>query len=162
MSKSDGGGFKAIIDPWGFYRNPVKLKDTNDMDGIAVFDFSTNETPKLINELMYKLGTSPDNYDYLVLHQANKLIMSQIAKRTGFSDEKSLKSIAVFGNTSSASIPTALVHNLADSDKGKAHFLLSGYGIGLSWSAVDCYIEERDIFPLVKTNEYFKDGYQED
>lgn len=160
MSKSDGNGFKALIDPWGFYRNPKKLKDVETMDGIAVFNFSTNEAPELINDLMEKQKTSSKDYDYLVLHQANKLIMNQIEKKTGFSPEKSLKSIGVFANTSSASIPTALVHNLAESDKGKSHFLLSGFGIGLSWSAVDCYIEEKDIFTLVKTNEFFEDGYQ--
>lgn len=160
MSKSDGNGFKALIDPWGFYRNPIKLKNVDSMDGVAVFNFSTNEAPELINDLMRELNTSSEDYDYLVLHQANKLIMSQIEKKTGFPTEKSLKSIDLFANTSSASIPTALVHNLSDSNKGKSRFLLSGFGIGLSWSVVDCYIEEKDIFPLVKTNEYFEDGYQ--
>ncbi|MCR5384702.1 MAG: ketoacyl-ACP synthase III [Saccharofermentans sp.] len=160
MSMSDGSRFKALIHPWGFYRNPVKVKDVEYMDGIAVFNFSTEEAPDLINALMKELKTTSDDYDYLVLHQANKLIMKQIAKKTGFSEEKSLKSIDVFGNTSSASIPTALVKNLADSNKGKSRFLLSGYGIGLSWSVVDCYIAEKDIFQLVRTDEYFEDGYQ--
>ena len=160
MSRSDGNGFRALIDPWGFYRNPVKLREVSSMDGVAVFNFSTNETPELINDLMKELNTSSEDYDYLVLHQANKLIMSQIEKKTGFSPEKSLKSIDVFANTSSASIPTALVHNLAGSDKRKSHFLLCGFGIGLSWSVVDCYIEEKDILPLVKTDKYFEDGYQ--
>lgn len=162
LSKSDGSGFRTLIDPWGFYRNPVKKKNVNNMDGVSVFNFSTNEAPELINELMRKQNTTPDDYDYLVLHQANKLIMSQIEKKTGFSPEKSLKSIGVFANTSSASIPTALVNNLAGSQKGKAHFLLSGFGIGLSWSALDCYLEEKDILPLLKTNEYFEDGFQSD
>ena len=84
----------------------------------------------------------------------------QIDKKTGFPEEKSLKSIDIFGNTSAASIPTALVKNLADSVKGRSRFLLSGYGIGLSWGAVDCYMDEKDILPLVKTDEYFEDGYQ--
>lgn len=158
--KSDGNGFKLIIDPWGFYRNPVKIKDVGLMDGIAVFNFSTNKVPDLINELMNKMHTTPSDYDFLVLHQANKLILKQIEKRTGFPDEKSLKSIDKFGNTSSASIPTALVHNLAEKGEDLKHFLLSGYGIGLSWGAVDCYINTGDVFPLVKTDEYFEDGFQ--
>ena len=160
MSRSDGSRFKALIHPWGYFRNPVKLRDAAYMDGIAVFEFSTEEAPQLICDLMSELNTTSDDYDYLVLHQANKLIMKQIAKKTGFPEEKSLKSIDVFGNTSSASIPTALVRNLADSSNGKKRFLLSGYGIGLSWSAVDCYIDEKDIFGLVQTDEYFEDGYQ--
>lgn len=160
MSKSDGNGFRALIDPWGFYRNPKKLKNLKSMDGVVVFNFSTNETPDLINEMMSKMQTSAQDYDYLVLHQANKLIMQQIEKKTGFSAEKSLKSIDVFANTSSASIPTAFVHNLAGSNSKNAHFLLCGYGIGLSWSVVDCYINKADILPLIRTTEYFEDGYQ--
>ncbi len=160
MSKSDGSRFRALIHPWGFYRNPVKVRDVDYMDGISVFNFSTEEAPALINDLMSEMKSSSEDYDYLVLHQANKLIMKQIAKKTGFPEEKSLKSIDIFGNTSSASIPTALVKNLADSVKGRSRFLLSGYGIGLSWGAVDCYIDEKDILPLVKTDEYFEDGYQ--
>ena len=160
MSKSDGNGFKAIIDPWEFYRNPIKLKNVDSMDGVAVFNFSINEAPELINDLMSVMQTTSEDYDYLVLHQANKLIMQQIEKKTGFSKEKSLKSIDIFGNTSSASIPVTIVHNLSGSEKEVNHFLLCGYGIGLSWSAVDCYINKKDILPLVKTEEYFEDGYQ--
>ena len=159
MLKSDGNGFKALIDPWGFYRNPIKLKEVSNMDGIAVFNFSTSETPDLINSLMNKMHTTSEDYDYLVLHQAHRLIMKQIEKKTGFSEEKSLKSISIFGNTSSASVPVTLVHNLADKE-GVSHFLLSGFGIGLSWGALDCYINKSDILPLVKTDEYFEDGYQ--
>ena len=106
------------------------------------------------------MHTTAEDYDYLVLHQANKLIMKQIEKKTGFPEEKSLKSIQKFANTSSASIPTALVNNLAETNTGVKHFLLSGFGIGLSWSAVDCYIDTEDILPLVMTDEYFEDGYQ--
>ena len=130
------------------------------MDGIEVFNFSTEEAPQQIIDLMKLMNTTPDDYDYLVLHQANKIIMKQIEKITGFDEAKSLKSISNFANTSSASIPTALVNNLADDDGGMAHFLLSGFGIGLSWSTVDCYFNKSDILPLIKTNEYFEDGYQ--
>lgn len=160
LSKSDGGGYQAIIAPWEGYRNPLRNGDEAYMDGVAVFNFSTNEAPDMINALMQKKETTPEDYDYLVLHQANKLIMTQIAKKTGFSDEKHLMSIDQFGNTSSASIPTALVHKLADDNTGKVHFLLCGFGIGLSWSAVDCYMDTRDIFSLVKTAEYYEDGFQ--
>lgn len=37
--------------------------------------------------------------------------------------------------------------------------LACGYGVGLSWSAADCYISQEDILPLVHTDEYFEDGY---
>lgn len=162
MTKSDGNGYKALMRPWGGFRNPIKLREVSYMDGIAVFNFSTEEAPQLILDLMSDQGTTAEDYDYLVLHQANKLIMKQIGKKAGFPEEKNIRSIDVFGNTSSASIPTSLVKNLADSSNGKKRFILCGYGIGLSWSAVDCYIDEKDIFQLVKTDEYFEDGFQKE
>lgn len=36
---------------------------------------------------------------------------------------------------------------------------MCGFGIGLSWSTVDCFIDTNDILPLVHTDEYFNDGY---
>ena len=160
LSKSNGDGFKSIVHPWGFYRNPVlEKREIGLMDGAEVYRFSTNEVPELIHELMKKLNTTPDDYNYLGLHQANMLIINQIADTLGFPTEKNLISISDYGNTSSASIPTALVHNLGGLDKGEVRLLLSGYGIGLSWSVVDCYVDTRNIFELVKTDDYFVDGF---
>ena len=78
MLKSNGNGYKALIKPYGFYRNPIEIKEVEAMDGIAVFNFSTNEAPELINDLMKKMCTTANDYDYLVLHQANRMIMEQI------------------------------------------------------------------------------------
>ena len=58
-----------------------------------MFNFSTNEAPLQINELMKMMNTTPDNYDYLVLHQANTLIINQIEKKTGEQKRKRGKEI---------------------------------------------------------------------
>ncbi|MBQ8084685.1 MAG: hypothetical protein IJ232_01095 [Lachnospiraceae bacterium] len=159
MYKTDGSRYNALIAPWGFYRNPYKSADIDITDDIAVFNFSTNEVPVLINELMGKMGCTAEDYDYLVLHQSNKLIMSQIEKKTGFSSDKSIKAIDKFANTSSASIPVSLVEKLALVNNGVSHFMLCGYGIGLSWCAVDCYMNVDNVYPLIKTDEYYEDDY---
>ena len=105
-------------------------------------------------------NNTPDNYDCLVLHQANLFIMKNVAKRTGFGMDKTLISINKFGNTSSSSLPITLVNEYGDSDEEKEiHSLMCGFGVGLSWSTVDCYINTKDILPLVHTDEYFVDGY---
>lgn len=160
LSKSDGSRFRTLIHPWEFYRNPIRMGKNSVMDGIDVFNFSTQEVPELIKELMVEMKTTPDDYDYIILHQANKLIMQRIEKKTGFYEEKSLKSIAEFANTSSASIPLTIVHNLVGQDLKTYRVLMCGYGIGLSWSVVDCYLDKTVIIPLVKTSEYFEDGFQ--
>ena len=161
-SRTDGSGFKAIINPYRGYRNPGLPNDCHDeaMNEFDVFNFSTSEAPLLINETMSALHTTPDDYDCLVLHQANLLIMKRIAKKTGFDMKKILVSIDEFGNTSSASIPVSLAKAYGGcNDDKQIHMLMSGYGVGLSWGVVDAYINIRDIFPVIHTDYYFDDGY---
>ena len=71
-------------------------------------------------------------------------------------------SIDKFGNTSSASIATALTKYYGDDNDGVVKAMLCGFGIGLSWGAVSVEIEKKDILPLIQTDEYFDDGYEFD
>lgn len=165
ISKTDGEGFKAIIAPYGWWRNPdaptPEQFGTSVMDDIAVFNFAVNEAPALIKDTMALSTFTPNDYDCLVLHQANLFILKQIAKRTGFAMEKTLLSLDKFGNTSSASIPVSLVnkYGFAD-DRKQLHIMSCGFGVGLSWSTVDFYINTNDILPLIQTDDYFDDGYE--
>ena len=105
-------------------------------------------------------GTSPDDYDALVLHQANLFIMKQVAKRAGFPPEKLAVSIDEFANTSSASIPTAIVKIYGQDDtETPKQLLLCGFGVGLTWSACAIRIAPAVVLPLVHTDEYFEDGF---
>lgn len=162
ISKTDGSGFKAIIAPYGGWRNPddPSGKESSIMDDVAVFNFAINEVPSLLKDTMDLASMKPEDYDCLVLHQANLFIMKQVAKRTGFSMDKTLVSIDKFGNTSSSSLPITLVNEYGNEKESKEiHALMCGFGVGLSWSTVDCYINTNDILPLVHTDEYFTDGY---
>lgn len=162
-SHSDGSGFKAIISPYGSWRNPDRPESEQPgtrMDDIAVFNFATSETVDQINEYMNRAGTTSENYDCLVLHQANMMIMKRIAKKTGFPESKMLVSMNKFANTSSSSIPITLVNEYGDNGEDKTiNALCCGFGVGLSWSTVALPIEVKDILPLVHTDEYFEDGY---
>lgn len=162
-SNTDGAGFKAIIIPYKSWRHPDyaegAAKGTR-MDDIAVFNFASDEASAQIRDYMEQAGTTPDDYDCLVLHQANMMILKRIAKKTGFPMEKNLISIDKFANTSSSSVPITLVKVYGDSTNDHViHALCSGFGVGLSWSTVALKINEKDILPLVHTDEYFDDGY---
>lgn len=163
ISRSDGAGFKAIISPYGQWRNPEAPNEESKgtkMDDIAVFNFATSEVPELLKKQMEMADATVDSYDCLALHQANLFILKQIAKRSGFSMDKTLVSIDEFGNTSSASIPISLVKEYGRVNSGKdIRALMCGFGVGLSWSTVDAYINIDDILPLVHTDESFDDGY---
>ena len=166
LSNTDGSGYKAIISPYGAWRNPDSPDGRTHyavMDDIAVFNFATEEAPNQLNEYMKITGTTPDDYDCLVLHQANLMIMKRVAKKTAFPEEKMLVSMDRFGNTSSASIPISLVDKYGDvEDSNKTKALCCGFGVGLSWATVAFEIATADILPLIHTDEYYKDGYNLD
>lgn len=156
--RTDGEGYKAIISPYRHYRHPQGKFGTI-MDGVEVFNFTISEVPGLIKEFMDHMGTTPNDYDCLVLHQANLYIMKQVAKRTGFHLDKTLVSIDEFANTSSASIPTALTKYYGNDNSGKTiKALMCGFGVGLSWGIIAAEINANDILPLTQTDDFFDDG----
>ena len=158
--RTDGSRFKSIIHPHAHQRHLKEEQHYGSlMDGVGVFNFTINDVPAMINEFMKINGTTPDDYDCLVLHQANLYVMNQVAKRTAFPVDKLLVSIDEFANTSSASIPTALTKYYGDSTSGKTiRPLMCGFGVGLSWGIVDAQINVNNILPLYKTDNYFDDG----
>ena len=163
IAATDGSGYKAIIDPYEGFRNPDKPaaeKSGTRMDEIAVFNFATSEASDQINAFMKATSTTPEDYDCLVLHQANLMILKRIGKKTGFPTEKVLVSLNKFGNTSSSSIPISLVDAYGDMKEDRTiRALCCGYGVGLSWSTIAFPIQVEDILPLVHTDDYFVDGY---
>ena len=124
--KTDGAGCYAISCDYG-----GRLS----MDGMDVFNFTINEVPDLINAEMAAARLTAGSVDYLVLHQANKFVLKQVAMMTGFSMRKVPVSIDRFGNTSSASIPLTLC-DLASRDQGIKKVVMSGFGVGLSWGTL--------------------------
>ena len=133
------------------------------MDEIMVFNFATSEATEQINDYMKVTNTTPDDYDCLVLHQANLMIMKRIGKKTAFPTEKVLVSLNKFANTSSSSIPITLVDKYGEEqDDRTINALCCGFGIGLSWSTIALPLNVNDIYPLVHTDDYFVDGYPHD
>lgn len=125
---TDGSGAKAIEAPYG---------GNLAMDGMDVFNFTINEVPALITEQIEKSGLTTADIDYLVLHQANKFVLKQVALATGFSMKKVPISMGRYGNTSSASIPLTLCDmKERDATLAAKKILMSGFGVGLSWGTL--------------------------
>lgn len=161
-SCSDGEGFQAIMSIAGGWRHPWN-KGPSVMDDVAVFNFATSEVPVMLKEYMQYQNTSPDDYDKLVLHQANMVIMKRIANRTGFPLNKLSISMDTFANTSSGSIPNTLVKEYGDDESSEVkRFLACGFGVGLSWATVELNLSPSQILPLIHTDEWFDDGIPED
>lgn len=159
---SDGTGYKALSTPFNAWKHPTGPESIPG-DDIAVFNFTINEVPALLEEFMQNVNTSIDEYDALVLHQANMMIIKNIAKRVNMPMEKVPVSLDRYGNTSGASVPLTLVdlYGNAEGDK-EVKLLTSGFGIGLSWGVVQFSINTKNILPLSFSKETFDDGYPDE
>ena len=150
-NQSDGAGYEAIIVREGGMRKPFTVDSFTmvekekgisrasrnlELNGMAVFNFSVTEVPKNIEEFFKLTSTTPESYDYFVMHQANLLMNETIRKKLKFPPEKIPYTLSKYGNTSSASIPLTIVSELKDKVSGQVSFLLSGFGVGLSWATV--------------------------
>ena len=159
---TDGSGFETIIIPAGKARIPLvrehceneslvrdipdqygniwQLADTY-MDGGAVYDFTMNVVPEHISKTLEYAEVTQDDTEWLILHQANKQIVENIAAKSGFPiDKVPFQSFSKYGNTASASIPLALCDTLHE-ERTPGTMLLCGYGIGLSWASCLCRID---------------------
>lgn len=156
---SDGSGHKALSVPYGGWKHP-EGPEAYPGDDIAVFNFTISEVPDMLNNFLAETHTVIDDYDALVLHQANMMIMKQIARKVKMPMDKVPVSLDRFGNTSGASVPLTIVDKYGDTNEGKTLKLLtSGYGVGLSWGVVSFEIKDMDVFPLVIGHDTYDDGY---
>ncbi len=162
---SDGYHFDWIMNPFG-----ERLRDENDnfdlkqffdfMDGGAVFNFAVGRVPEAINDFCKKKGTVVNDYDAIILHQANGFILRHIANEIGIDDNKLAISMDRYGNTNGASIPVTIVDYIeqSSSQQDEFHFLVSGFGIGLSWGVMDMKVNREDVLPMIFTDDYNKEA----
>ena len=159
---SDGTGHKALSSPYNAWRHPVGPESIPG-DDIAVFNFTISEVPELLKKYIEQTGTAIEDYDDLVLHQANMMILKNVAKRVGMPMEKVPVSLDRFGNTSGASVPLTIVDKYGACDEDReVNLLTSSFGIGLSWGVVGFKINVKDILPMTEGTDTFDDGYPDD
>jgi len=106
------------------------------MNGREVYKFATREVPTVIEEALEAANISPDQLDWLLLHQANIRIMEIVAQRLGIPMEKVISNLSDYGNTSAGSIPLALDEAVRQGKVKKGHIVAcAGFGAGLSWGS---------------------------
>ena len=150
--QTDGSGFDAIIIEDGGVRNiPDKssfsIKKYGEgiyhsrmqisLNGIEVFNFSLREVVPNIKTTLKQFNRQIEEFDYLVFHQANRLINETLRKMLKVDPLKVPYSLRDFGNTSCSSVPLTMVTQIAGPLREKPRkLLLSAFGIGLSWGTV--------------------------
>ena len=132
------------------------------MDGLAIFDFTMNRVPMEMRSLMEYAGVGEENIKYLLLHQANKQIVENVAQLAGFPAQKaSYSAFENYGNQTMSSIPSLICHDLNDfiQQRNSERLMCYSFGNGLSWSG--CVLTLSEVFcgGIIdfEKPEYFKD-----
>jgi 3-oxoacyl-[acyl-carrier-protein] synthase-3 len=161
---ADGTGAPAIIVKQGGARQPGgPLNEKTDaegnrrhdanlaMSGADVFSFTLREVPPALQSVLRHAGLAPESLDALVLHQANRFILSTLAKKIGVAEARTpMGVVEKYGNQSSASIPCALIDGLGDRlSAGPLKVAGCGYGVGLSWGAFAGELSSVSVAPIL-------------
>jgi 3-oxoacyl-[acyl-carrier-protein] synthase III len=124
--ESDGAAGDAIVTPWP--AGPVR------MEGQRTFRRAVDALTDVGERASALAGVAVADLDLAVLHQANARITAAVAERLALPTERVVDCIGRIGNTTSASIPTALAHAAADGRlRAGARVLLGAFGAGLAW-----------------------------
>lgn len=106
------------------------------MNGREVFKFAVRAMVDRCHEVLKENNYTVSDVDWLIPHQANIRIIDAIGKKLEFPEEKTLLNVHKYGNTSAATIPTALdEHVLSGKVKRGDLILMTTFGGGLTSAA---------------------------
>jgi 3-oxoacyl-[acyl-carrier-protein] synthase III len=165
---TNGAGARHLMTPAGGFRTPRgpttaevtereggnrRSDEHTYMNGAEVFTFTLSAIPPLIDETLALREWRRDEVDAYVFHQASTFMLKNLQRACALPAERFVIGLEEYGNTSSASIPLAIVDRLRGRLSTRAEKLvLAGYGVGWSWAAValelgPCVIPEVVIVP---------------
>jgi 3-oxoacyl-[acyl-carrier-protein] synthase III len=140
---ADGAGCDLIRLPAGGSAKPASEETVRAGDhfvhmvGNQVFKFATLTLGACAARVAAKAGWELDDIDVFVPHQANLRIIEAAQKRLEMPMEKIFVNVERYGNTSSASVPLAMVEAI---DAGLIHkdqnIVMVAFGVGLTWAGV--------------------------
>lgn len=162
----DGSGWEAIICREVGIRYPtteesLKIKKYDEgierngmqcsMDGMSVFSFAISKPGKCIKDLCEHFEIDLPKIDYLLIHQANKMIDEKIRKKLKLAEEKVPYSMPFYGNTSSCTIPITMTSQIREALCEKENeVVMCGFGSGLSWGAAHVLLNQIICLPVIE------------
>jgi 3-oxoacyl-[acyl-carrier-protein] synthase-3 len=140
---ADGAGCELIILPAGGSAKPASEETVRagdhyvHMAGNQVFKFATLTLGACAARVAAKAGWSLDGIDVFVPHQANLRIIEAAQKRLEMPMDKIIVNVDRYGNTSSASVPLAMVEAIdAGLIQKDRNVVMVAFGVGLTWAGV--------------------------
>jgi len=126
------GGSRERITPEALRSKRDKVQ----MVGKDIFKAAVRNMTQASRDALDTAGMPTDSVRWVVPHQANLRIITQIAERLDIPLERFVINIERYGNTSSASIPIALDEGIRDGRiKAGDTVLMCALGAGISWGS---------------------------
>jgi len=104
------------------------------MNGAKVFVEGVRKMTGILKKACREHDLAPDELDLIIPHQANQRIIDAIRNRVGIPEARVFSNISTLGNTSSSSIPLALIEALPKTKPG-AKLGLTAFGGGFTYGA---------------------------
>ena len=136
--KADSKGLPLARRAVPGFKIPLGLENLNPwirLDGHALFRFATGGFAAIIQDVIAGSGWNPEDVGWVVPHQANARILKAAAQKCGVPFERFYINIDRLGNTSSASIPLALMDLQKDLKSGDK-LVLCSVGAGVTIAAL--------------------------
>jgi 3-oxoacyl-[acyl-carrier-protein] synthase-3 len=107
------------------------------MDGPAIIRHVSRKLPDAIRTVLERNGLAAENVGTFLLHQANLVLLTRIAKSLSVPIERFYANIQRYGNTSSASLLIAASEwRIQHTGPLSEPIVLGAFGVGLNWGAV--------------------------
>jgi 3-oxoacyl-[acyl-carrier-protein] synthase-3 len=139
---ADGNLTDILLEPAGGSREPLTAegiaakRNVIKMNGREVYKHAVRNMAAASKAALAANGLSADDVTWVVAHQANIRIIEGVSERVGIPMDRFYINVDRFGNTSSASVPTALDEavELGKIQEGDL-LVLSALGGGLAWAS---------------------------
>ncbi|MDP4595039.1 MAG: ketoacyl-ACP synthase III [Beijerinckiaceae bacterium] len=106
------------------------------MQGRDVFRHAVGMVTDVMEDAFAATGLDANALDWFVPHQANERIIDASADKIGLDRAKIIKTVAMHGNTSAASIPLALAAGVADKRIKTGNIvMIEAMGGGFTWGS---------------------------
>ncbi len=141
LLRTDGSGRESLkIDAGGSLLPASKETVENNQhtvfqDGKTVFKFAVTRMADVSEKILERNQLTGDDIQWLVPHQANNRIIDATSNRMELAEDKVMKNIHKYGNTTSATLPLCLWDYEKQLKKGDK-LVFAAFGGGFTWGAM--------------------------
>jgi 3-oxoacyl-[acyl-carrier-protein] synthase-3 len=139
LHEIDGSGGHALYMPGGGSLHPPSRETVEKrmhyvhQEGQQVFKYAVRKMGEVSRTILERNGFTGADVDLFIAHQANLRIINATAEKLGLPDEKVIRNINKFGNTTAATIPLA-IGDAVDAGKLKRGSLVLFAAVGAGYT----------------------------